>query len=201
MPTVRSRCGAISPSTATSSTRTARRWNVAVGDLGSPRGARLPLRRRRRSVRGRSRAADRRPDDRKALRLPAARATAAVSACAGLAVSNCRRVGSIHVAAAENDQVASRDRPIGISVPLGRPLGDIVGAQALAMRPDRRKTTYRRYVWAVLRDIAAPLDVTTRRSGVLQLPRPFAAHAARPSELCDERELLRRRAWQSRRGE
>ena len=45
-PTARSRCGAISPSTGISSIRTVRRWNVAVGELGSPRGARLPLRRR-----------------------------------------------------------------------------------------------------------------------------------------------------------
>ena len=50
-----------------------------------------------------------------------------------------------------------------ISVPLGRPLGDIVGPQAFAIRPDRPDAKkYRRYVWAVLRDIEQPLDVTTR---------------------------------------
>ena len=43
----------------------------------------------------------------------------------------------MYAAAAENDQVASRDRPIGISLPLGRPLGEILGPQALAFRPDR----------------------------------------------------------------
>ena len=68
--------------------------------------------------------------------------------------------GAIYAASAENDQVASRDRPIGISLPLGRPLGEIVGAQAFAMRPDAKR--HRRYVWAVLRDIEQPLDVTTR---------------------------------------
>jgi tyrosinase len=71
--------------------------------------------------------------------------------------------GAIYAAAAENDQTASRDRPIGISVPLGRPLGDILGPQALAFRPDRPDTRpYRRYVWAALRDIEQPLDATTR---------------------------------------
>jgi hypothetical protein len=71
--------------------------------------------------------------------------------------------GSIHVATAENGMVASRDKPIGISVPLGRPLGDIVGPQAFAMRPDRADDKrLRRYVWAFLRDIDQPLDATTR---------------------------------------
>ncbi|MEI8152282.1 MAG: tyrosinase family protein [Hyphomicrobiales bacterium] len=68
--------------------------------------------------------------------------------------------GVIHAAAADNELSASRDRPIGISVPLGRPLGEIVEPMAFAMHPDAKK--YRRYVWAVLRDIEQPLDVTTR---------------------------------------
>ena len=68
--------------------------------------------------------------------------------------------GAIQVAAVENDKTASRERPIAISLPLGRPLGDIVGPQAFATRPDSKK--YRRYVWAVLRDIEQPLDATTR---------------------------------------
>ncbi len=82
--------------------------------------------------------------------------------------ANLRRIdlpsgGTIYAAAADNDQIASRDRPIGISVPLGRPLGDIVGAQALAFRSDRPDAQrHRRYVWAGLRDIEPPLDVTTR---------------------------------------
>jgi tyrosinase len=71
--------------------------------------------------------------------------------------------GSIQVALADNEQVASRDRPIGITVPLGRPLGEIVGPQAFAFRPDRPESMkYRRYVWAVLRDLESPLDSTTR---------------------------------------
>ena len=109
--------------------------------------------------------------------------------------------GAIYAAAAENEQVASRDRPIGISLPLGRPLGDIVGAagvRASARPPTPKK--YRRYVWAVLRDIEQPLDATTR-------VRVFAnCHELSPrtrldrSELCDERQLLRRRARQPLRG-
>jgi tyrosinase len=72
-------------------------------------------------------------------------------------------VGALYAAAAENEQIASRDRPIGISVPLGRPLGEILGPQALAYRPDRPDAKkYRRYVWAALRDIEQPLDATTR---------------------------------------
>jgi tyrosinase len=71
--------------------------------------------------------------------------------------------GAVQVAVAENQQTASRDRPIGISVPLGRPLGEIVGPQAFAFRPDRPAAMkYRRYVWAVLRDINQPIDITTR---------------------------------------
>jgi tyrosinase len=62
-------------------------------------------------------------------------------------------VGSIYV----------RDRPIAISVPLGRQLGDIVGQQAFAMQPDRPQDKgQRRYVWAFLHDVVSPLDVTTR---------------------------------------
>jgi tyrosinase len=71
--------------------------------------------------------------------------------------------GVIQVAVAENQEIASRDRPIGISVPLGRPLGEIVGPMALALRSDRPdEMRHRRYVWAVIRDIEPPLDATTR---------------------------------------
>ena len=161
-------------------------------------GARLSLRRRRRAVRRRSRAADRRPDDREAARLPAVRAARAlVRATAG---GGLRRIelpsgGAIYVAAAENEQIASRDRPIGISVPLGRPLGDIVGPQAFACRPDRPDADE----IPPLRLGGAPRHRAAARrhhprAGVLQLPRALAAHAARRSELCDERQLLRRRA-------
>jgi tyrosinase len=71
--------------------------------------------------------------------------------------------GAVQVAVADNHDTASRDRPIAHNVPLGRPLGEIVGAQAIALRPDRPdQMRYRRYIWAVLRDIEAPLDATTR---------------------------------------
>lgn len=71
--------------------------------------------------------------------------------------------GAIYAAVASNEQTASRERPIGIPVPLGRTLGEILGPQALAYRPDRPELKhYRRYVWAVLRDVEMPLDSTTR---------------------------------------
>jgi tyrosinase len=90
-------------------------------------------------------------------------ARAFAGAGAGLHRIDLREGRTLLVAAAENEQIASRDRPIGISVPLGRPLGEIVGAQAFAFRPDRPDhKKYRRYVWAVLRDIEGPLDATTR---------------------------------------
>jgi tyrosinase len=69
---------------------------------------------------------------------------------------------TIEIAAAENDRVASRERPLAITVPLGRPLGDILGANAFAQAGDLGDRRYRRYVWAVIRDIEPPLDVTTR---------------------------------------
>lgn len=71
--------------------------------------------------------------------------------------------GAVQIAVAHNDRIASRDHPIDISVPLGRPLGEIVGPQAFAFRPDRPETMkYRRYVWAMLRDIEQPIDPSTR---------------------------------------
>jgi hypothetical protein len=63
--------------------------------------------------------------------------------------------GAVEMAAAENDQVASRDRPIGVTVPLGRPLAEVVQASAGAGAPQRR-------IWAVIRDIEPPADNTTR---------------------------------------
>ena len=103
--------------------------------------------------------------------------------------------GAIYAAVAENDQVASRDRPIGISVPLGRPLGDIVGAQALAFRPDRPDAKQnRRYVWAALRDIEQPLDATTRVRVFVNCHELSPRTRLERSELRDQRQLLRRRA-------
>jgi tyrosinase len=88
---------------------------------------------------------------------------ALASAGPGLQWIDLRDGRTLLVAAAENEQIASRDRPIAISVPLGRPLGELVGEQAFAFRPDKPDyKKYRRYVWAVLRDIEAPIDPTTR---------------------------------------
>ena len=70
---------------------------------------------------------------------------------------------AIQVAAAENDQVASRDRPLAVTVPLGRPLGDILGSAAFAQSGGESSgRRARRYVWAVIKDIEPPLDATTR---------------------------------------
>lgn len=69
---------------------------------------------------------------------------------------------TIEVAAAENDRIASSERPLAVVVPLGRPLGDILGPGALTRTGDLGDRRYRRYVWAVVRDIEPPLDVTTR---------------------------------------
>ena len=74
-----------------------------------------------------------------------------------------RNAGTIYVAGAENGAVASRDQPIGISVPLGRLLTDIVNPAAFtanASQPSVRAD--RRYVWAVVHDVELPLDKTTR---------------------------------------
>jgi tyrosinase len=76
------------------------------------------------------------------------------------------RAGAVlHVAAAENRQTASRERPIEISVPLDRPLAELVRAAAAAARRYGRSGTgrhERRHVWAIIRDIDPPADVTTR---------------------------------------
>jgi tyrosinase len=140
-------------------------WNVSVGDLGSP----AALGYRYDDDNGPF-AADpvMAAGDFMTEKLHAYRRLDSLAPIGSGLSGNLRRIelpsgGTIYAAAAENDQVASRDRPIGISVPLGRPLGDIVGAQALAFRPDRSDAKHhRRYIWAGLRDIEPPLDATTR---------------------------------------
>jgi len=140
-------------------------WNVSVGDLGSP------------AALGYRYDDDTEPfaadvvlaaGDVMTEKLHAYRRLDSFAPSGSGVSANLRRIelssgGTIYAAAADNTEVASRDRPIGISVPLGRPLGDIVGAQALAFRPDRPDAKQnRRYVWAALRDIEPPLDATTR---------------------------------------
>ena len=140
-------------------------WNVSVGDLGSPAalGYRYdddtePFAADLVMVTG-----DVMTEKLQAYRRLDTRAPSGSGLSANLRRIELSSGGTIYAAAADNDQVASRDRPIGISVPLGRPLGDIVGAQALAFRPDRPDAKqHRRYVWAALRDIEPPLDATTR---------------------------------------
>jgi tyrosinase len=139
------------------------RWDMSVGDLASPPAlgyrydddagpfaADLPLP-----------AGDLVTEKLRDYRRLDARAFA--SAGAGLRRVDLHEGRTLLVAAAENQQIASRDRPITIPVPLGRPLGEVVGSQAFAFRPDRPDLKmHRRYVWAVLRDIEGPLDPTTR---------------------------------------
>jgi hypothetical protein len=69
---------------------------------------------------------------------------------------------TIEIAAAENDRVASIERPLAVKVPLGRRLGDILGPGALTRTGELGDRRYRRYVWAMIRDIEPPLDATTR---------------------------------------
>ncbi len=72
--------------------------------------------------------------------------------------------GAFHMASADNDRAASRDRPIGISVPLGRPLSELIHPSALAASnvstPGARSRRQR--VWATIRDIDPPSDLNTR---------------------------------------
>jgi len=68
---------------------------------------------------------------------------------------------SIRVASAQTRHVASRDRPMAVSVPLGAALGEIGGPMAMAGRPGRTPAG-RRYVFAMLCGIEPPPDITTR---------------------------------------
>lgn len=138
-------------------------WNVSVGDLGSP----AALGYRYDDDNGPFAADVTLPmSDSLTERLRAYRQLGAETMCGreGHAEIPLRSGGSIRVATAENREVAYRERPIGVSVPLGRPLGDIVGGpQAMAYRPGRPDSARdRRYVWAVIRGIAPPQDATTR---------------------------------------
>jgi tyrosinase len=112
-------------------------WNVGVADLGSPASL------------GYQYDDDDSPfaadlveplDDLMAEKLRAYRELSArdgIAAGPGLRRIELPAGGTIHAAVAENNEIASRGRPIGISVALGRPLGDILGPQAFAYRPDR----------------------------------------------------------------
>jgi tyrosinase len=134
-------------------------WNVAVGDLGAtpPLGYRYddegPFAADVTIPRG----------DPAVARLRAYREFGqSLLACAGAGARGeipLASGASIRVATAESRQVASRDRPIGISVPLGGPLGAF--ASASGTRPGRRDAG-QRYVWAVLCGIESPPDLTTR---------------------------------------
>lgn len=64
---------------------------------------------------------------------------------------------------ADNQNAASKNRPIGISVPLGRPIQQIVQPADLAIGAGGRNAGHRRrYVWAFVHDIEPPLDKATR---------------------------------------
>jgi len=130
-------------------------WNVSVGDLGSPAALGYcydddtePFAADLVMVTG-----DLMTEKLKAYRRMDSRAPTGSGLSANLRRIELPSGGAIYAAAADNDQVPSRDRPFGISVPLG----DIVGAQALAFRPDRPDAKHhRRYIWADLRDIEPP---------------------------------------------
>jgi tyrosinase len=66
---------------------------------------------------------------------------------------------AIYVSAANIDRAASREQPIGIPVPLGRPLQDVLNARmpsAVGSHNSERR------IWATIRDIEPPRDKTTR---------------------------------------
>ena len=70
--------------------------------------------------------------------------------------------GAFYVASAENDHAAAHARAISIPVPLGRPLSEAIkgGPMAAASPMERRRD--RQYVMAVLRDVDAPTEPSTR---------------------------------------
>ncbi len=71
--------------------------------------------------------------------------------------------GAWHIACAENGETASRERPVNIPVSFGRPIGDVIKADALASaRLYTEGSAERQCVWAVLRDIEPPKDPRTR---------------------------------------
>lgn len=71
--------------------------------------------------------------------------------------------GAWHIACAESSDTATRDRPVSIPVPFGRPIGDYVKADALASsRLYTNGSDDRQCVWAMLRDIEPPKDPKTR---------------------------------------
>ena len=66
------------------------------------------------------------------------------------------------MAGADNDQAASRERPVGVAVALGRPLSEVVRSDAsVSARPQGQKRARQR-VWAVIRDMDTPSDTSTR---------------------------------------
>jgi tyrosinase len=138
-------------------------WNVSVGDLGSP------------AALGYRYDDDNDPfaadmvmpsGDLMTEKLHAYRrlhARGALSFSSGTRRIELQGAGNIVVAAAENNLVASREKPIEISVPLGRSLADFVSPESLAFQPGEAGSKQnRRYVWAFVHDIEAPLDATTR---------------------------------------
>ena len=176
-------------------------WNVAVGELGSP----PALGYRYDDDDGPFAAdlvrADRRSDDRKAARLPPARSRARWRARApACAASNCRPAARSR---SRSPRTTRSRRATGRSQSPCRSAVRSARSSArrrFAFRPDRPDAEA---IPALRLGGAARHRAAARRhhpcAGVLQLPRALAAHAARRSELCDERQLLRRRAREPRR--
>ena len=73
-------------------------------------------------------------------------------------------LGSVYVASADNGTAASPDRPLAVTVPLSRSLGEMLGQDAVlgaaSGGPETRGN--RRYVFAFLHDVDLPLDAATR---------------------------------------
>ncbi len=72
--------------------------------------------------------------------------------------------GALQMAAVSNEQAASRERPVGVTVSLGRPLSELIRpAPSAAGEPSSSAAPrVRQCIWAIIRDIDAPTDLTTR---------------------------------------
>src|SRR5262249_47515786 len=73
-------------------------------------------------------------------------------------------LGSTSAASTDNSPVGTREKPLGVNVPLHRSLSEMLGPEArlgpVAGETEARRD--RRYVFAFMHDIELPLDPTTR---------------------------------------
>jgi tyrosinase len=70
--------------------------------------------------------------------------------------------GGFYATAAENTRSAAHARAIGIPVALGRPLSEVIKPVQMPSSPGAEHRRARQKIWAVLRDIEAPAEPSTR---------------------------------------